>query len=75
MGIEQIFHPDSLEMIITRIKKRTLGDPSVTKSYRVFFKNHEMGKIAAQISVYGLEDPPEGLLILANQSSIQEKGR
>lgn len=64
MGIEQIFHPDSLEMIITAIKKRSLGDPSVTKSYSVFFKNHEKGKTATEISVYGLDDPSEGLLIL-----------
>ena len=71
MGIEQIFHSDSLEMIIAGIKKRSLGHPSVTKSYSVFFKNHEKGKIDAEISVYGLEDPPEGLLILANQSTIQ----
>ena len=70
MGIEQIFHPDSLEMIIAGIKKRSLRDPSMTKSYSVFFKNHEKGKIAAEISIYGLDDPPEGLLILANQSSI-----
>ena len=79
MGVEQIFHPDSLEMIIAGIKKRSLGDPSMAKSYSVFFKNHEKGKTAAEISVYGLDDPPEGLLILANQSSIQEpqskKGR
>jgi len=75
MGIEQIFHPDSLEMIIAGIKKRSLGDLSVTKSYRAFFKNHEKGKIATQLSVYGLDDPPEGLLVLANQSSTQEKGR
>ena len=71
MGVEQVFHPDSLEMIISDIKKRSLGDPSVNKSYSVFFKNHERGKIAAEISIYGLDDPPEGLLILANQSSIQ----
>ena len=75
MGIEKIFHPDSLEMIIARIKKRSWGDSSVAKSCNVFFKNHEKGKTAADIFVCGLDDPPEGLLILANQSSIQEKRR
>ena len=70
MGIEQIFHSDSLEIIIAGIKKRSLGDPSVTQSYSVFFKNHEKGKTAADISVCGLDDPAEGLLILANQPSI-----
>jgi len=64
MGIEQVFHADSLEMIIAGIKKRTLGDPSVTKSYRTFFKNDEKGKIAVRISVYGLNDPDDALLIL-----------
>jgi len=67
MGIEQIFLPDSLPMIIAGIKKRSLGDPSMTRSYRVFFKNDEKGKIAVQISLYGLDDPSEGLLILANR--------
>ncbi len=65
MGIEQVFHADSLEMIIAGIKKRTLGDPSVTKSYRTFFKNDAKGKVAVSISVYGLNDPGEALLILA----------
>jgi hypothetical protein len=41
----------------------------------VFFKNHEKEKTAAEISVYGLDDPPEGLLILANQPSIQHPKR
>jgi len=67
MGIEQIFHPDSLPMIIAGIKKRSLGGPSMTRSYRTFFKNDEKGKIAVQISLYGLDDPSEGLLILANR--------
>jgi len=71
MGIEQVFHADSLEVVIAGIKKSIFGDPSATKSHRVFFKNDEKGKIPAQISVYGLDDPPEGLLILANQSTIQ----
>ncbi len=65
MGIEKIFHPDSLEMIIADIKKRTLGDPSLNTSYRTFFKNSEKGKIAVHISVYGLNDPSEALLFLA----------
>lgn len=64
MGIEQVFHPDSLPMIIAGIKKRTLGDPSVPKSHRTFFKNDEKGKIAVHISVYGLDDPAEALLFL-----------
>ena len=66
MGIEQIFLPDSLPIIIAGIKKRSLGDPSMTRSYRTFFKNDEKGKIPVQISLYGLDDPSEKLLILAN---------
>jgi excisionase family DNA binding protein len=65
MGIEHIFHPDSLPMIIAGIKKRSLGDSSEPKSYSAFVKNDEKGKIAVQISFYGLDDPPEALLILA----------
>ena len=69
MGIEHVFRADSLEMIIAGIKKRILGDPSVTKSYRTFFKNDEKGKIAVQISVYGLNDPDDALLILAEHEN------
>jgi excisionase family DNA binding protein len=65
MGIEQIFHPDLLEKIIASMKKKTLKDPSVTKSYNTFFNNDEKGKIAVQLSVYGLNDPADALLILA----------
>ena len=65
MGIEHVFHADSLEMIIAGIKKRSLGGPSMTRSYRTFFKNDEKGKIAVQISLYGLNSPAEALLILA----------
>jgi len=65
MGVEQLFHADSLEMIVGGVKKRSLGDPSVTKSYRTFFKNAGKGKIAVSISVYGLNEPGEALLILA----------
>ncbi len=54
-------------MIIAGIKKRSLGDPSVPKSYRVFFNNDEKGKIAVQISFYGLDDPADALLILAER--------
>lgn len=79
MGIEQVFHADSLGMVIAGIKKRIFGDPLVPKLHRVFFKKDEKDKIPAQISVYGLDDPPEGLLILANRSTIQnpksKKGR
>jgi len=61
MGIEQVFHPNSLEMIIAGIKKRTLGDSSVTRTYNVLFKNDENGKVAVKIA----NNPAEGLLILA----------
>lgn len=67
MGIEQIFHPNSLEMIIAGIKKRILGHSSVANACSVFFKNNEKEKIAVQVSVYDLKDPREGLLILADR--------
>jgi len=65
MGVEQIFHSDSLERVIVDLKKRAMGDPSVTGTCNVFFKNAEKGKIAVQISVYGLDDPAGALLFLA----------
>ena len=64
-GIEQIFHRNSLEIVIAGIKKWILGDPSVNKSCKAFFKNDEKGDMGIHISVYGLDDPPEALLLLA----------
>jgi len=66
MGIEQVFHPDSLGEMIAGIKKGTLGDPSAPKSYEIYFKNNGKGKKAVQLSVYGLDDPSEGLLFLGD---------
>ena len=75
MGIEQVFHPDSLEMIITGIKKKILGYPSFTESYETFFKNNEKDKIAVHISIHGLDDPPEALLILAEPKKARHIDR
>ena len=65
MGIEQVFRTDSLEMVIASIKKSIFGDLSAPKSHRAFFKNAGKGKTAVHISVYRLDDPAEGVLILA----------
>lgn len=65
MGVEHIFHPDSLETVISNIKRRTLGDPSVKTTYNVFFKNSENGKSGAQIYEYPLDNPSGTFLIFA----------
>ena len=65
MGIEQMFHADSLEKVIAGIKKMTSRNPLVAKSYNTFFKGDEREKIAVRISIYALNDPAEALLILA----------
>ncbi len=43
IGIEKIFHRNSLEMVISGIKKWILEDPSVNKTCKAFFKNDEKG--------------------------------
>jgi excisionase family DNA binding protein len=43
MGIEQVFHPDSLGEMIVGIKKRTLGHPSDPKSYSIHSRTMEKG--------------------------------
>lgn len=72
IGIEQIFHRNSLEMVIAGIKKWILGDPSVNKSCKAFFKNDEKGNKGVHISVYGLNDPAEALLLLAEPDDERE---
>lgn len=64
-GDEQILYPDSLEIIIAGIKKKTSGNHFVAKSYDTFFKNDERGIIAINTSIYAFNYPTKFLLILA----------
>lgn len=64
MGIERLVHKDSLETVISVIKKRALGDSQVPRTYSVFFKNAEHGKLRVRVSAYPLSEPQGTKLVL-----------
>lgn len=63
MGIENVIHADSLEMIISNIKKERLGE-RIPVSYSIFLKNKHLGKLRATVSLIPLIEPT-GTLITA----------
>jgi len=69
LGIESVIHPESLETVISDVKKRNFGHPEVPRTYSVFLKNIELckdgDKLAVIISLYPLRDPAGTLLVLA----------
>ena len=64
LGIEHVFHAESLAMVMANIKKRSLGDPAPI-SYRIFLKNKLQGKIAATIFVFPVNRMFGTFLVLA----------
>ena len=65
LGLEQVVHSDSIEKVISIIKKRALGNTSVPKTYSVFFKNSKNVRLKVEISAYSLIEPAGSFLILA----------
>jgi len=63
-GIEQVFHPVSLRVVMASFKKRALGDPAVPRADDVYLTNDRNEKIALTISVYPLDEPAGAWLLL-----------
>jgi excisionase family DNA binding protein len=68
MGIENVFHADSLEMMISNIKKERLGE-RLPVSYNIFLKNRRRGKLRAAISLFPLSEPAGTLIAALSQAS------
>jgi excisionase family DNA binding protein len=64
LGIENVFHQDSLGVVMASFKKRALGDPSVPRTEDVFVMNDRYEKIAMTISAYPLVEPAGAWLLL-----------
>ena len=64
MGIERVVHPDSLEVMISEVKRRALGDPEIPRTHTIFLKNKQNGKLRVRNSVYPLTDPAGTFLSL-----------
>ena len=65
MGIEQGVHPDSIETVISIVKKRALGDTSVPRTYSIFLRSSQNFRLRVCISVYPLIEPAGSYLVLA----------
>ena len=64
MGIERLIHPNSLEMVISAIRKMELGE-SLPMTFNIFLKGKPKGKQEASISFLPLNEPPGTFLFLA----------
>ena len=64
LGIEEIVHPSSLETMISRAKRRSLGDFEIPEKFILNLKNRQTGKVAILVSVYPLSEPEGPFLIL-----------
>jgi excisionase family DNA binding protein len=67
MGIENIYHPDSLARMISDNKKRTLGNPQAPQFGEIYIKHSRRGKLKVRIAVYPLLEPPDTWLLLADR--------
>ena len=64
MGIEEVVHPSSLESVISRAKRRSLGDFEIPEKCSLNLKNRRTGKISVDVGVYPLTEPEGAFLIL-----------
>jgi excisionase family DNA binding protein len=71
LGIENVFHPDSLGAVMASFKKRALGDPSVPRTDKVYVLNAQHEKVAMTLSAYPLVEPFGAWLLLGEVNRIQ----
>ena len=64
LGIETVFHPDSLGVVMASFKRRALGDPLVPRTENVFITNSRHAKVPMTISAYPLVEPAGAWLLL-----------
>jgi excisionase family DNA binding protein/PAS domain S-box-containing protein len=64
LGIERVVHPDSLEMVISFAKRRTMGDQSTPNYYRAKIKTKNNEKKTVQLLVTPLDEPKGTFLVL-----------
>lgn len=63
LGIEHIVHPDSLEVMISIIKKKSLGQ-SEPDSFSLFLKNGKGGRLSVTIYHFPISRTPGSFLLL-----------
>ncbi|MBI9085931.1 MAG: helix-turn-helix domain-containing protein [Desulfobacterales bacterium] len=65
LGIEHVFHSQSLEAVISDTKKRDLGDATVSRRFKVFLRSGDREKMAVRLGAYPLNEPEGTFLLLA----------
>lgn len=71
-GIEEFVHPDSLKMVISYNKRRSVGDSSVPDRYKVFFTDNGHRKIEVHLAITPLTKPSGTWLAVADQRDAKE---
>jgi len=77
MEMERVIHPNSLERVISAIRKMELGE-SLRMTFNIFLKSETKGKQEASISFFPLNEPPGTFLFLAkleNKTQITNKSQ
>jgi len=64
LGIENVFHPESLGVVMASFKKWALGDLSVPRTDTVYLVNSRREKVAMTLSAYPLAEPVGAWLLL-----------
>ena len=72
MDMERLIHPDSLETVISNIKRRALGSPRVPSRYQVFVRKWDGVKVCKEICVQPLKVPSGTFLILFRDPEREE---
>ncbi|MEJ2638606.1 MAG: helix-turn-helix domain-containing protein [Desulfosarcinaceae bacterium] len=72
-GIEQLVHPDSMEMVISFAKRRSLGHRQVPKHYEANFKTKEKGRINVFLSIVPLIEPQGTFLMIVEPLKSQNQ--
>jgi len=65
MGVDEAVHAESLDTVISYIKKRSLGDEAPV-AYPVIIKTGDAGRARVRVSVYPLMEPDGTYLLAAN---------
>lgn len=75
LGIEEIVHPSSLESMISRAKRRALGDFKTPEKFALNLKNRQSEKIALLVGIYPLTEPKGAFLVLVESTKKTSRFR
>ena len=73
LGIEEIVHPSSLETMVSRAKRRSLGDFEIPEKFYLNLKNRKSGKITVLVGVYPLTEPEGAFLVLVESDKQTDR--